>query len=653
MNEFSLNRIILLLLFNFVVIALLTLIFFVFKNLVKVYLEKRQKVIGYKFRTKIVAIFTIIVLIPSVLLFFVSSGLINRYIDRWLNPQIKVPIENALFLARALYDRERERTLMEAQRIAKGRTPSPQFKIKWLKRLPEQYTETLKSAFEGKEGTEVISRPAGDIIRAVKPIIKNKKVLKVLVVEEVLPLDIVQKAEQIRTDYENYISLYKWRFPLKANYLLALGFFTLLVIFMALWVALRISRWITEPIQRLAFATEEVGKGNLHISLNIQRDDEIGLLVESFNRMVNDLRESKESLQNAYLESDRRRICFESIVENIDSGVISINENQEILTINTAACSILNVRPEDVIGRSYTVLLDVMASEELKDFIKKIDLKDFSSTSRQLKVTINGRTRTLKITITQIKDAQGRSLGLLAVFEDITELLKAQQALAWQEVARRIAHEIKNPLTPIKLSTERILKKWKEGSHDLDRVLETATRTIIREVEELQRLVNEFSRLGRMPRPTPSPCNVNDIIKEVISLYVNVNKKIILSSDNVPAMNIDREQFKRALINLIDNAITATRDGGSINIKVSFDPQREMVVLKVSDTGVGMDEEVKDKLFLPYFSTKKEGTGLGLAIVHKIIKDHGGEIRVEDNLPRGTVFTIELPAQINDKQKET
>ncbi|NOX21376.1 MAG: HAMP domain-containing protein [Nitrospirae bacterium] len=620
-------------------------------------MEKRQKVIGSRFRTKIVAIFTIIVLIPSVLLFFVSSGLINRYIDRWLNPQIKAPIENALFLARALYDRERERTLMEAHRIAKGRPPSPQFKITWLKKLPEQYTETLKSAFEGKEGTEVISRPAGDIIRAVKPIIRKNKVVKVLVVEEVLPLDIVQKAEQIRTDYENYISLYKWRFPLKANYLLALGFFTLLVIFMALWVALRISRWITEPIQRLAFATEEVGKGNLHVNLNIQRDDEIGLLVESFNRMVNDLRESKESLQNAYLESDRRRICFESIVENIDSGVISINENQEILTINltinTAACSILNVQPEEVIGKSYTVLLALMESDELKDFIKKIDLKDFSSTSKQLKVTINGRVRTLKITITQIKDAMGRSLGLLAVFEDITELLKAQQALAWQEVARRIAHEIKNPLTPIKLSTERILKKWKEGSHDLDRVLETATRTIIREVEGLQRLVNEFSRLGRMPRPTPSPCNVNDIIKEVISLYDNINKKITLSSDNVPPVNIDREQFKRAIINLIDNAITATKDGGIINIKVSFDSQRELVVLKVSDTGVGMDEEVKDKLFLPYFSTKKEGTGLGLAIVHKIIKDHGGEIRAEDNIPRGTVFTIELPAQADDEQRNT
>ena len=645
MNEISINRVILLLLFNFVAISLLTLIFFVFKSLVKVYLEKRQKVLGYKFRTKIVAIFTIIVLIPSGALFIISSGLVNRYIDRWLTPQVKTPVENALYLARALYDREKEHTMEEARRVIRGMAPSPHFRVRWLKSLPRDYTETIKAAFEGKEGTEVISKPTGDIIRAVLPVKRRGRVSRVLVVEEVLPQDIVRKAEQIRSDYENYISLFKWRFPLKTNYFLALGFFTLLVIFMALWVSLRISRWITEPIQKLAYATESVGRGNLDVRLDIQRDDEIGLLVQSFNRMVRDLRESKESLQNAYLESDRRRICFEGIVENIDSGVISLNEKQEIITINTAACSILNVRPEDVIGRHYSVLLKGLESEELRDFVKKIDLRDFSHISRQLQVSINGKTRTLKITITQISDTTGQSLGLLAVFEDITELLKAQQALAWQEVARRIAHEIKNPLTPIKLSTERIRKKWKEDSPDLGRVIESATRTIIREVEGLQRLVNEFSRLGRMPKPVPTACNIKDVIRDVVSLYDNSSQKIRFSSSgDIPEVNIDPEHFKRAIINLIDNALTATRDGGEVSIDVGFDPESRMVILRISDTGVGIDEEAKDKLFMPYFSTRKEGTGLGLAIVHKIIKDHGGDIRAEDNEPRGTVFTIEIPA---------
>lgn len=645
MNDAFSIKLLTLLVFNLTFIALLTLIFFVSKSLIKLYLEKRHRVLGYKFRTRIVAIFVIITLIPSVLLFFMAGGLITTYVDRWLNPQIKLPIENAFELAAMLYDREKERTLKEARDVLNGRNPVSGFQIKRLSDNPEDASETIRNGFDGREGTEVISTSGGDIIRAVVPVTRAGRVRGVLIAEQVLPEKVVTQAEKIRSTYANYFSLYRWRLPIKINYLLALGFFTLLIVFLALWVALRISRGITDPIQRLAIATDTISKGNLDIQIDLKRDDEIGLLVNSFNRMVKELRESKESLQKAYLDADRRRLSLQNIIENIDSGVISLDENRQVITINTTAARILRVEQSEVSGRDYTCLLDNIESEELVEFLKGIRLSEFTSTSRQIKVNISGRGIILRIFITQLRDTNNKSLGLLVVFEDITELLKAQQALAWQEVARRITHEIKNPLTPIKLSTERLLRKWKQQDKDFGRVIENSTETIIREVTSLQQMVDEFSRLGRMPHIRKAPADINDLILEAVSLYSHIERGIEFRTDGtIQPIEVDREQFKRVIVNLLDNAISATKDGGTVTIGSSFNPRSKTVTIEVEDTGIGIRDEDKAKLFLPHFSTKKEGTGLGLAIVHRIITEHGGTISVRDNKDRGTIFSIELPA---------
>ncbi len=649
MSESIAIKVLTLLVFNFTIVALLTLIFFVSKSLIRLYLEKKHRVPGYKFKTRIVTIFVTLTLIPSILLFVIASGLITAYVDRWLNPQIKEPLENSLSLAVLFYEREKDLALSEARAALAGKVPSEGFAVKRLDTMPAEPTETVRRAFEGEEGTEVISTPDGDIIRAVVPV-KEGDVLKgVVVAERVLPPDVVAKAEKVRAAYEDYVALEKWRTPIKANYMLAFGFFTVLIVFMTMWVSLRISRGITEPIQRLAQATKDIARGDLDISIDLRRDDEIGLLVGSFNRMVRELRESKESLQKAYNESDRRRICMESIIENIDSGVISLDEKGKILTVNTATMRILNINPLDVIGKDYRVLLHHLESEELRDFIKAIRLReDFTSTSRQLKVNIAERSLTLRIFITQLRDTAGRPSGLLVVFEDLTEIVKAQQAVVWQEVAKRMAHEIKNPLTPIKLSTERLLRKWKEGGEGFGRIIEQSTQTIIREVESLQRMVNEFSKLGRMPRAAKELVGIEDLLEEALSLYKGYGRKISLHLDEgLPPLWIDREQFRRALINLLDNAIKATDDGGSIDLRVYAVDGTDAVRIEVADSGTGIDDRDKERLFLPYFSTRKEGTGLGLAIVRRIISDHGGIIRVSDNEPRGTVFTIELPCSGN------
>jgi two-component system nitrogen regulation sensor histidine kinase NtrY len=644
MNNDITLKIVLLFVIALTAVALLSLIFLVFKNLFRLYVENRNRVLGYRFRTKVVAIFVVIVLIPTVMLFFVASGLITTYIDHWLSPNIKEPVELSFEIAKTLYEREMQRTLQEARRALRGQKIPETFKVRRLYKLPENASETLKEAFMGKEGVEVITTGEGDIIRAVVPIKRGKKVRGVLIVEEILPLSIVSQAEQIRTSYQHYISLYRVKLPLKLNYILALGFFTLLIIFTALWASIKISKWISDPVQRLAHATEAVAKGDLNIKIDLKRDDEFGLLVNSFNKMVEELKESKKSLEEAYIESDRRRACLENMLEGINSGVVSVDSRGRVLTVNHAAMRILGIKEEDVINGSYEVLLKNVDSEELKDFIKNIRIREFTTVTREFKVKINGKGVILRTFITQLRDRENKPIGLLVVFDDITELLKAKQALMWQEVARNIAHEIKNPLTPIKLSTERLLKKWHQGDKDFGRVLDGSAKTIIREVEALQKLVNDFSRFGKLPDIKKVSVNLSSLLREVMSLYSNFEDKIVLKiDDNLPEVEVDREQFKRAIINLIDNAISATKDGGKIIVEAKADPKSNRFFIEVADTGVGIDEKTKEKLFLPYFSTKKEGTGLGLAIVHRIVTEHGGSITVSDNIPKGSRFILELP----------
>lgn len=640
-------RVVLLVLFNLNIIALLTLIFFVTKSLVKLYLERRQKVLGSKFKTKIVVIFVIITSIPTALMFFAASGLVTNYIDRWFTPQFRQPIDSTLNIAKAIYEIRREKTLEAARSIIlKGSMPM-EYKVYRQPRLQGNSSEVIREAFEGREGTEVISGAEGDTVRAVVPDISGGKLAGVVIVESHIPKDITLNIEKIKTAYENFLNLEALKQPLRLNYLLLLGFFTLMVFFMALWVSLRIARGITEPIQTLAQATREVASGNLDTNVGITRDDEIGFLISSFNFMVKELKEGKDSLQKTYAESDRRRLYMENILGNIQSGVISLDSEGCITTINSAACTILNISPKEVIGKNFKPMLSRIGSDSLHELIYGINLKTLQRVEKEVWATISGRRTMLKVSIMGLRDKSFDYLGLLVVFDDLTDLIKAQRSLAWQEVAKRIAHEIKNPLTPIKLSTERMLKKWERKDADFDAVFERSTKTIIREVDSLKRLVDEFSRFGKMPKISKSPTAIASIIDEVVNLYRDFkgfNISLSLPQD-IPLIDMDGEQFKRVLINLFDNAIQAMSGGGNIGIGVAFDIDVNSVNINVADDGPGIKDEDKEKLFLPYFSTKDSGTGLGLAIASSIIAEHRGYLRVKDNEPHGTVFTIELPVK--------
>jgi two-component system nitrogen regulation sensor histidine kinase NtrY len=370
--------------------------------------------------------------------------------------------------------------------------------------------------------------------------------------------------------------------------------------------------------------------------------DEIGMLVQSFNQMTGDLQVSR-------MELEQRKKYMEIILKNVAAGVISMDEKGMVTTINTSAEQILGIQGEEVLGKR---LSEVLARDYLPQIGEELlaDLRSSQKDSIERQVTINlkGKSQTLLVNLTSLKDEEGKPIGVVAVIDDLTQMIKAQRVAAWREVARRIAHEIKNPLTPIQLSAQRLRKRYLEKLRDDGAVFDECTRTIVNQVGELKNMVNEFSNFARLPTSNPTPNQLNEIVKETLVLFQEARKEVHFDfyPQDVPVFNMDREQMKRVLINLIKNSLAAVGREGEIKIRTNYDRRLQMVRLEVSDNGHGIPDEDKGKLFEPYYSTKKSGTGLGLTIVNTIIADHNGYIRVRDNHPRGTTFLIELPVRV-------
>lgn len=634
-----------------IILYLLLLIFFIFRYLVNLYTEKKRKAIGSKFRTKLVASFLGLVLIPSALLFLLSNELINNSIDTWFTLEVQKPIYDSMDIAKTMYYKERQYAENYAELLASSKDllnrnlqnsqVTDDFRSYLLNETDG--SDLVDLAFKGTSGTDILSSDQGDIIRAAKPFTEDGKITGVVIVETLIPMEIVTKMESIQDSFHEYIQMKVQQNPVRFLYFLILVIATLLVIFMALWVSIRIAKGITVPIQSLAEATETVAHGNLNFRIALKRDDEIGLLINSFNKMLDDLQDGKQSLEMAYRESDRRRLGMETILESIKSGVIFFDRSGKIMTLNNAACSMLNVKRGSIEGKGHKDLMSTLQSSELGSMVKRLIEKGFGSVEKELHIYIHGRPMDLRVYITIIKDSEEKLVGTLAVFDNLTEIIMAQRALAWQEVAKRIAHEIKNPLTPIRLSAERLLKKWNDKADDFESVLNRSTKTIVHEVNSLRSLVDEFSRFGKMPKINLEPINIKMIIEEVTELYSDLKEIEMISSINeeMPDIEVDKKQIKMALINLIDNAIQAKTE--KIWLSAFHNIDFDLIRIEIADDGAGIKEEDKDKLFFPYFSTKKEGTGLGLAIVNSIISKHRGYIRVQDNEPRGTRFIIELP----------
>ena len=381
--------------------------------------------------------------------------------------------------------------------------------------------------------------------------------------------------------------------------------------------------------------------------------DEIGTLVDSFNRMTEDLRTSKTkleevnvSLRQSNVELDRRRAHTEAVLATVAAGVLSIDRAGAITTVNPSAERILGVWSDRLTGRPVSEVFKELKLDLFQTAYDRILADALDTLTLEGAVEAQGRSMTTVLSLSRMRNEAGRDLGFVLVFEDLTELMKAQKVATWKEVAQRIAHEIKNPLTPIQLSAQRLRKKFDEKSPDFNNVFEESTSVIISEVGTLKRMVDEFSKYARMPAPQMARQSLHDVVREVVSLYRGAHKDVQFVTDldeALPFMNFDREQINRVFVNLLDNAVQAMEQKGRVTIETKHDAKRRRAVVTVADDGPGINPEDQDKLFLPYFTRKRTGTGLGLAIVQRIIMDHEGQIRAGRNEPKGAVFTFELP----------
>lgn len=492
----------------------------------------------------------------------------------------------------------------------------------------------------------------GDVIVGIAPVFSYavpSEVIGRISVSYMIPKGFVNKLRSIADASEQYRKIELLKNPIKSNYIITLSIVTLVIIFLAIWFGLTLSKGITGPVQDLVQATNRITEGDLDTHIDIEADDEIGTLVKSFNQMTRDLKKSKNSLEEANVHLEQRRKYMETVLRNVSAGVISVDKTGIITTINHAAENMFDIKAEKILLQNYRELMIPEHISLVDEFLQEMKEKNESVLEKQLEIMLKDKALTVLLTITTIKDEDDNDndSGIVVVFEDLTMLQKVERAAAWREVARRMAHEIKNPLTPVQLSAQRLQRKYEDKLGEEGSVFKECTQTIIDQVEVLKNLVNEFSRYARMPVTSLALNDLNAVVSEAVSLFQDAHKDIVFdlkTAENLPKFDLDAEQINRVMINLLDNAVAAiNKKDGRIDVTVSYDEQHHRAVVSVADDGPGVPSSYKRKVFEPYFSTKKSGTGLGLAIVSSIISDHHGQVSVADNSPTGTIVSFQLP----------
>ncbi|MCK4739718.1 MAG: PAS domain S-box protein [Deltaproteobacteria bacterium] len=681
-------------LINLNIILLLLLIYLIIRNAVKLFFESRRSLLGSKLRTKLVAAFVGLTIVPTFILFFIVIGFINKSIDGWFDIKLEEALIVSLDLARDYYKDSSDKILSQAWIVAdKVGTDALIYDSEKLNEFIElkisegdfstievfdAFSNRVAYAISGKVSNSMVpdvdteqvgvalregafsfveTLEVGDVVRGVA-LIPSSDLTEgspdgVVVIGYYISGSIVAKMDAITSTFEGYKQLKILKNPVKATYFTILLVITLLIVFFSIWIGQYMAKEITGPIFELAEGTHAVASGNLDYIINVESKDEVGQLVKSFNRMTMDLKAGKTLIEQANLELrgtnvelESRRRYIEIVLGNIPAGVVSIDRGGKITSLNKVAAEILGLNEADAPGKNYKDIMRPEDRDVLKDMIREMNELTAEYIERQMKVTLEDRVMTVLVNLNALRDENGEYLGMVAVLDDLTHLLKTQRMVAWKEVARRIAHEIKNPLTPIQLSAQRLRKKYLKVLPKDNQVFDECTSTIINQVDEIKTLVNEFSTFARMPASEPTSNDLNALVSSTVALYKSAHKEItfnLVYDKKLPVFDFDRDQMNRVLINLLDNSIAALSSDGVISLETHYDPLLKIARVEVVDNGSGIPPEDKSRLFEPYFSTKKSGTGLGLAIVNDIIADHNGYIRVKDNSPKGTRFVIELP----------
>ena len=672
LNLFGVDSYIFLVLLNINFILLLVVLFIVLRNGVKLILERRRRVFGSHLRTRLVLAFMALSLIPTVIMFLASNRVVGTSVDYWFNNQVEVSLDSALDVGRSFYtaaaDRLRARgesmvseitdrhltwggqtmdALLERKRkeyglsltgiVTPGRVEqnwhapadfAPTWKearrkIAWDQAAAQRYVSLL---WKGESADYVIGVLAIDGGRA-----------GYLVLAESIGEGVMLKLERIAQGFDDYKKLKTLKRPLKVSFLFILAVLSLLIILGSIWYGFRLSKELTAPILALAEGTERIARGDLAFRLEDAATDELGLLVRSFNRMAEDLSVSRTrltdvndmlALQNVEMGERSRYIA--TVLDNIAAGVVSFGPDDRVATINAAACAMFGVEPGSIVGRDPQDYLSPDDAAITRQMLDEVRARPGRRWQRQVDYGQGDHALKLLLTAVSLTTPEGEYRGTVAVFEDITELERMQRMAAWREVARRIAHEIKNPLTPIKLSAQRLERKF-AGAVD-DPVFGQCTDLIVRQVEHLQQMVEEFSAFAKLPEVTPRPGDLTPLLEELTALFRNSHSNIAWTLDipaPLPVLPMDHEALHRAFLNILTNAaeVLQGRDNGAVTITAVHNTALNLVRVDVADNGPGLTAEERSRLFEPYFSRKKGGTGLGLTIVKSVVSDHRGYVR--------------------------
>ncbi|MGM0403153.1 MAG: sensor histidine kinase [Thermodesulfobacteriota bacterium] len=676
-------------------LLLILLIFLVFRNAVKLFYERRRRIPGTRLRTKLIAAFVSLSLLPASVLFLFSLHFITTSIEFWFHVPIEKALEDSLSVGRNMYTHVEDNNRffldkvayqVDARKLLAPRNTSDldnylqivqrEFNLDSVevynaafrpvsmsmdRGLPEDALapldpEKLKKGLEGGATTWAASEllPSGELIRNISAIpfgAKGDDVIGFIVIGEMLPVEMAEHLNSISHGIGEYQQIKMLKQPIRYTYYISLTIVALLVMFCAIWFGMYLSKSITIPIMELAEGTRKVAEGDLSHTINVVADDEMKTLVDSFNKMTRDLRFNRREIEYSTrklfeqnMEIEERRRYMEIVINNVSTGVISFDAHGLVTTVNASAERMLKINADNAINKNYKHLLKNQDPKMAEKIAARIENRREGSFSESFNMIIDGQRKTFKANFNTLEDESGRIIGTVMVFDDLTELEKAQRIAAWREVAKRIAHEVKNPLTPISLSAQRLKRKY-QGAID-DPVFAECTRTIIDHTDMIRNLVNEFSSFARFPAANPSLCSLSDIINESVAMYREENSAVVFEvrmSEDIPPLNLDRQQIKQVMINLIDNALAAIKNAGTITIEARKDDSGDIVLISVADTGSGINESDKPYLFEPDYTTKKSGMGLGLAIVSTIIADHNGRVYAQDNIPRGAKFIIELP----------
>ncbi len=671
-------RVIVVFLFNIDVVLAVLLLYVLLRNVAKVYWNRSGSGFGSGFQARLIGSFLLMVLIPSLLLFIVASGFLNTSVQRWFSFPVSDSLQASASVSREYYREVRRDALRTARALAddlvreEGR-PGGDLGVFLEKKKRdlglsglEVYRKTsgvpkrlaravdlnvrlldapgggdLAAVPEGGK-TRVTRTGVGDLVRAFLPVsLPRKGGAEILVVDSFVPEAFSRKLGTLTHAFSDYRELRQFRNPIRQSYLLVFFMITMMIIFGAIWFGLFLARRITRPLLALEKATEEVARGNLAVRVPLTGEEEFGVLVESFNQMTSDLALSSETLTNTNRELSHRREYMEKVLEHIGTGVFSLNRDKIVTTFNRSAEEILGIPRSFVLGRPLGEVIHP-AFHAFDLWIDRIGQSGRLHVEEEVTVETDPH-QTFRMRYNRFEDP---GAGAVVVFDDVTTLLNAQKALAWREVAQRIAHEIKNPLTPIQLAAERLRRKFSENAADLARVFEESIQTIISEVAGIKHLVDEFSTFARLPESRPVLASVEPVLLESIVLYRSAHREVEFAVEidrGLPDVWIDPKAIRRVFSNLFENAIAAMKGEGRIRVAVFHDPGRSTLRIVVEDNGPGIPPEAVDRIFLPYFSTRDAGMGLGLAIVQRIVSEHRGTIAYSTAAPTGAVFTIDLP----------